>query len=120
MSVGPPAVFEEAVLEYVTRLAIGDDYASLVERKRAAQVADERRPLEESYRAEELALMRLDIFDDPGASPRPARPSSPSGSDLPGGTPDRRRSWFLGQTRWLHEPIILTGTGSGHLVVADG
>ena len=40
------------------------DYASLLERKRAARAADERRRPLESYRAEELALMRLDIFDD--------------------------------------------------------
>src|SRR6185312_7046727 len=61
---GPPAVFEETVLEYATRLATRDDYPSLVERKRAARAADERRRPLESYRAEELALMRLDIFDD--------------------------------------------------------
>ena len=61
---GPPAAFEEAVLEYATRLATRADYASLLERKRAARAADERRRPLESYRAEELALMRLDIFDD--------------------------------------------------------
>ena len=61
---GPPAAFEEAVLEYATRLATRADHSNLVERKRAARAADEqRRPLE-SYRAEELALMQLDIFDD--------------------------------------------------------
>jgi putative two-component system protein, hydrogenase maturation factor HypX/HoxX len=61
---GPRAAFEEAVLEYATRLATRADLSSLVERKRAARAADEqRRPLE-SYRAEELALMHLDIFDD--------------------------------------------------------
>jgi putative two-component system hydrogenase maturation factor HypX/HoxX len=61
---GPPAAFEEAVLEYATRLATRADYASLLERKRAARAADERRRPLESYRTEELALMRLDIFDD--------------------------------------------------------
>jgi putative two-component system protein, hydrogenase maturation factor HypX/HoxX len=61
---GPPAAFEEAVLEYATRLATRADYASLLERKRAARATDERRRPLESYRAEELALMRLDIFDD--------------------------------------------------------
>ena len=61
---GPPAAFEEAVLEYATRLATRADHPSLVERKRAVRAADEqRRPLE-SYRAEELGMMRLDIFDD--------------------------------------------------------
>jgi putative two-component system hydrogenase maturation factor HypX/HoxX len=35
-----------------------------VESKRASRAADERRRPLESYRAEELALMRLDIFDD--------------------------------------------------------
>ena len=64
VSAGPPAGFEEAVLEYATRLATRADYASLLERKRAARAADERRRPLESYRAEELALMRLDIFDD--------------------------------------------------------
>jgi putative two-component system hydrogenase maturation factor HypX/HoxX len=64
VSAGPPAAFEEAVLEYATRLATRADYASLLERKRAARAADERRRPLESYRAEELALMRLDIFDD--------------------------------------------------------
>ena len=61
---GPRAAFEEAVLEYATRLATRADHSGLVERKRAARAADEqRRPLE-SYRAEELALMQLDIFED--------------------------------------------------------
>jgi putative two-component system hydrogenase maturation factor HypX/HoxX len=61
---GPPAAFEETVLEYAARLATRADYTSLVQRKRAARAADERRRPLESYRAEELALMRLDIFDD--------------------------------------------------------
>ena len=61
---GPPAAFEEAVLRYATRLATRADYSRLLQRKRAARAADERhRPLE-AYRAEELALMHRDIFDD--------------------------------------------------------
>jgi hypothetical protein len=117
---GPPAVFEETVLGYAARLATRTDYASLVESKRAARAADERRRPLESYRAEELALMRLDIFDDRRGFAGPATPSSPSRPDLPGGTPSRRRIWCLGQTRRLHEPVILTGTGSGTPGVADG
>ena len=35
-----------------------------MESKRAARAADERRRPLEAYRAEELALMRSDIFDD--------------------------------------------------------
>jgi len=61
---GPPATFEETVLEYAARLATRADYPSLLQRKRAARAADERRRPLESYRTEELALMRLDIFDD--------------------------------------------------------
>jgi putative two-component system hydrogenase maturation factor HypX/HoxX len=61
---GPPAAFEETVLEYAARLATRGDYPSLLERKRAARAADERRRPLESYRTEELAMMRLDIFDD--------------------------------------------------------
>jgi putative two-component system hydrogenase maturation factor HypX/HoxX len=61
---GPQAAFEEAVLRYATRLATRDDYSRLLERKRAARAADQRhRPLE-AYRADELALMNQDIFDD--------------------------------------------------------
>ena len=61
---GPPAAFEEAVLEYATRLATRADYPTLLERKRAVRAADERRRPLEAYRAEELALMHRDIFDD--------------------------------------------------------
>jgi len=61
---GPSAVFEEAVLEYATRLATHADHPTLLERKRAVRAADERRRPLEAYRAEELALMHRDIFDD--------------------------------------------------------
>ena len=61
---GPPAAFEEAVLRHATQLAARADYSRLLQRKRAVRAADERhRPLE-AYRAEELALMHRDIFDD--------------------------------------------------------
>jgi putative two-component system hydrogenase maturation factor HypX/HoxX len=61
---GPPAAFEEAVLEYATTLATRTDYPSLVERKCAVRAVDERRRPLETYRTEELALMHRDIFDD--------------------------------------------------------
>lgn len=61
---GPPAAFEEAVLEYAARLATRVDYPDLLERKRAVRVADERRRPLVAYRAEELALMHRDIVDD--------------------------------------------------------
>jgi putative two-component system hydrogenase maturation factor HypX/HoxX len=61
---GPPAAFEAAVLQYATRLAARTDYPRLLQRKRAARAADERRRPLEAYRAEELALMHQDIFDD--------------------------------------------------------
>jgi putative two-component system hydrogenase maturation factor HypX/HoxX len=61
---GPPAAFEEAVLQHATRLAARTDYPRLLQRKRAARAADERRRPLEAYRAEELALMHQDIFDD--------------------------------------------------------
>jgi putative two-component system hydrogenase maturation factor HypX/HoxX len=61
---GSPAAFEEAVLRYATRLAARADYPRLLQRKRAARAADERRRPLEAYRAEELGLMHRDIFDD--------------------------------------------------------
>jgi putative two-component system hydrogenase maturation factor HypX/HoxX len=61
---GSPAAFEKAVLEYATRLAARADYPQLLRRKRAVRAADERRRPLEAYRAEELAMMHRDIFDD--------------------------------------------------------
>jgi putative two-component system protein, hydrogenase maturation factor HypX/HoxX len=61
---GPPGDFEEAVLRYANRLATGADHSWLLERKRAARAADERRRPLEAYRSEELAAMNRDIFDD--------------------------------------------------------
>ena len=62
--VGPPAEFENAVLEHAARLAGRDDYPELLERRNAAREADEGRKPIEAYRAEELAEMSHDIFDD--------------------------------------------------------
>jgi putative two-component system protein, hydrogenase maturation factor HypX/HoxX len=61
---GPRAAFEDAVLGYATALAGRPDYARLLRDKRAARAADERRRPLAAYRAEELALMQRDIFDD--------------------------------------------------------
>jgi putative two-component system hydrogenase maturation factor HypX/HoxX len=61
---GPPAEFEDAVVEFATRIAGHDDYERLLERKRASRAADERRKPLEAYRTEELAEMSRDIFDD--------------------------------------------------------
>jgi putative two-component system hydrogenase maturation factor HypX/HoxX len=59
---GGPAEFEEGVMELAARLAASGDYARMLEHKRAT-VAGLRKPLE-AYRAEELAEMSRDIFDD--------------------------------------------------------
>ena len=61
---GRPAEFEGAVLEHASRLAGRDDYPELLERRNASREADERRKPIEAYRAEELAEMSHDIFDD--------------------------------------------------------
>jgi putative two-component system hydrogenase maturation factor HypX/HoxX len=61
---GRPAEFESAVLEHASRLAGRDDYPDLLRRRNAAREADERRKPIEAYRAEELAEMSRDIFDD--------------------------------------------------------
>jgi putative two-component system hydrogenase maturation factor HypX/HoxX len=60
----PAAEFESAVLEFAARLAGRGDYQRLLQRKRAARAADERRKPLEAYRVEELAEMSRDIFDD--------------------------------------------------------
>jgi putative two-component system hydrogenase maturation factor HypX/HoxX len=61
---GAPAEFEETVLEFAAWLAERADYGRLLERKRSSRDADERRKPLEAYRAEELAEMSRDIFDD--------------------------------------------------------
>ncbi|MFG1678832.1 enoyl-CoA hydratase-related protein [Nonomuraea sp. NPDC049269] len=64
MMPGSRLEFERSVLEYAERLAAGDDYGRLLEIKRQAQEADERRKPLEAYRVEELAEMSRDMFDD--------------------------------------------------------
>jgi putative two-component system hydrogenase maturation factor HypX/HoxX len=61
---GPSAEFEDTVLEYAARLAGRADHDRLLERKRASRRADEQRKPLDAYRAEELAEMSRDIFDD--------------------------------------------------------
>ena len=61
---GPRAAFDERVLDHARRLAGRRDYRRLLERKRAARAADEERKPLDAYRAEELAEMSRDIFDD--------------------------------------------------------
>ena len=56
--------FDDAVLDEATRLAAAPGLQRLLEDKRAARAADERRKPLEAYRAEELAEMSRDIFDD--------------------------------------------------------
>jgi putative two-component system hydrogenase maturation factor HypX/HoxX len=56
--------FDAAVLDLATGLADRSDYAQLLELKRVARAADERRKPLEAYRVEELAEMSRDIFDD--------------------------------------------------------
>jgi putative two-component system hydrogenase maturation factor HypX/HoxX len=61
---GAPADFEHAVLDHATRLARRSDHRQLLARKRATRDADEQRKPLEAHRAEELAEMSRDIFDD--------------------------------------------------------
>ena len=56
--------FDDAVLDEATRLAAVPGLQRLLEDKRAARAADERRKPLEAYRAEELAEMSREIFDD--------------------------------------------------------
>ncbi len=61
---GSPVDFEEWVLDHAAHLAGRDQYERLLEQKRAARAAAERRKPLEAYRVEELAEMSRDIFDD--------------------------------------------------------
>jgi putative two-component system hydrogenase maturation factor HypX/HoxX len=61
---GSPVEFEEWVLDHAAHLAGSDQYERLLEQKRAARAAAERRKPLEAYRVEELAEMSRDIFDD--------------------------------------------------------
>ena len=53
-----------AVLDHAPQLAGRRDYQRLLDEKRAARAADEQRKPLDAYRAEELAEMSRDIFDD--------------------------------------------------------
>ena len=61
---GPSDEFEDTVLEYAARLASRADHERLLQRKRSSRRADEQRKPLDAYRAEELAEMSRDIFDD--------------------------------------------------------
>jgi putative two-component system protein, hydrogenase maturation factor HypX/HoxX len=58
------AEFDECVLDYAAQLAGSDHYRQLLEQKRSARAAAERRKPLQAYRVEELAEMSRDIFDD--------------------------------------------------------
>jgi putative two-component system protein, hydrogenase maturation factor HypX/HoxX len=59
-----PSDFDRAALDHASWLAGRRDHQRRLERKQASRAADERRKPLEAYRAEELAEMSRDIFDD--------------------------------------------------------
>ncbi len=59
-----PAEFDAAVLDEAVQLAASPDHQRLLDDKRAARAADELHKPLDAYRAEELAEMSRDIFDD--------------------------------------------------------
>ena len=59
-----PDEFDEIVLEEATRLAGRRDHQRLVNAKRDTRAEDDRRKPLDAYRAEELAEMSRDLFDD--------------------------------------------------------
>ncbi|RVX40748.1 putative two-component system hydrogenase maturation factor HypX/HoxX [Nonomuraea polychroma] len=61
---GPRLEFERRVLEYAERLSADPAYDRLLAARRQAREADERRKPLDAYRAEELAEMSRDMFDD--------------------------------------------------------
>ena len=61
---GPAAEFEDAVVDYASRLAGHGGYRRMLQRKCESRQADERGKPLEAYRVEELAEMSRDIFDD--------------------------------------------------------
>ncbi len=61
---GAPAAFDDRVLDHAHELAACRDRGRLLAEKRAARAADEQRKPLAAYRAEELAEMSRDIFDD--------------------------------------------------------
>lgn len=58
--------FERRVLEYAERLAADAGYDRLLAGRRQVREVDERRKPLDAYRAEELAEMSRDMFDDRG------------------------------------------------------
>ncbi len=56
--------FERRVLEYAERLASDPGYDRLLAGRRSVREVDERRKPLDAYRAEELAEMSRDMFDD--------------------------------------------------------
>jgi putative two-component system hydrogenase maturation factor HypX/HoxX len=56
--------FERRVLEYAERLAVDPGYDRLLAGRRQVREVDERRKPLDAYRAEELAEMSRDMFDD--------------------------------------------------------
>jgi putative two-component system protein, hydrogenase maturation factor HypX/HoxX len=60
----PRDEFDAGVLDYTVGLARSDRHRQLLERKRAARAAAERRKPLQAYRVEELAEMSRDLFDD--------------------------------------------------------
>ncbi|MET7335734.1 enoyl-CoA hydratase-related protein [Nonomuraea sp. NPDC005650] len=56
--------FERRVLEYAERLAVDPGYDRLLAGRRQAREVDERRKPLDAFRAEELAEMSRDMFDD--------------------------------------------------------
>ncbi|MFB4278195.1 enoyl-CoA hydratase-related protein [Nonomuraea sp. MTCD27] len=61
---GPRLDFERRVLEYAERLAADPGYDRLLAGRRQVREVDERRKPLDAYRAEELAEMSRDMFDD--------------------------------------------------------
>jgi putative two-component system hydrogenase maturation factor HypX/HoxX len=61
---GSTAEFDRVVLDQAVELARRSDYRRLLDAKRDARDADERRKPLDAYRAEELAEMSRDLFDD--------------------------------------------------------
>ena len=61
---GAPGAFDDQVLDHAEELAGRRDYDRLLGEKRAARVTDELDKPLDAYRAEELAEMSRDIFDD--------------------------------------------------------
>jgi putative two-component system hydrogenase maturation factor HypX/HoxX len=61
---GRPADYESQVLEHARQIAGSREHRRLLDEKQAARAADDQRKPLDAYRAEELAEMSRDIFDD--------------------------------------------------------